>query len=67
MSLAGNRYFLLIINNATRKEWIIPVPTKSEATTELRIWKLGVERKTENIIKAAQSDNAPELLKAIKG
>jgi len=67
MSLVGNRYFLLIINNTIQKEWIIPVPTKGKATTELRIWKVGIKRKTENIIKAAQSDNAPELLKAIKG
>ncbi len=66
-SINGCNYFLLILDNATRKEWVIPMESKTAAIQYLRTWKLGVERKTEKLIKEARSDNAPELLKAVQG
>jgi hypothetical protein len=35
-SLCSNKYFLLIIDNWTRKNWVIPLLNKSEAIQELR-------------------------------
>ena len=66
-SIAGSKYFLLIVDSATRKEWVIPMPSKTSAIEFLRTWKNGVERQTEKVIKQARSDNAPELLKAVLG
>jgi hypothetical protein len=66
-SLRGNKYFLLIIDNWTRKNWVIPLPSKSEATQELRTWKVMVKKEVDEKIKAARSDNAPELLLTIEG
>jgi hypothetical protein len=66
-SLRGNKYFLLIIDNWTRKNWVIPLPNKSEAIQELRTWKVMVEKEVDEKIKAARSDNAPELLLTIEG
>jgi hypothetical protein len=66
-SIAGNKYFLLIVDSATRKEWVIPMPSKTSAIEFLRTWKNGVERQTEKKIKQARSDNAPELLKVMLG
>jgi hypothetical protein len=39
-SLRGNRYFMQIIDNFTRKNWSIPLKTKGEAMTSLRSWKV---------------------------
>jgi hypothetical protein len=60
-SLRGNRYFMQIIDNFTRKNWSIPLKTKGEAMTSLRSWKVKEELQTGKKVKAARSDNAPEL------
>ncbi|KAI0992587.1 hypothetical protein K3495_g15598 [Podosphaera aphanis] len=56
---------MLIIDSATRRNWVICLPTKAAAIKELQTWKLSVEHQTGEKIKAARSDDAPELLKAI--
>jgi hypothetical protein len=61
-SLRGNRWFLLIIDSYTRKNWIIPLKHKGDAQKELKIWKTFVEHQTDEEVKAAGTDNAPELL-----
>ncbi|KAI0994162.1 hypothetical protein K3495_g14020, partial [Podosphaera aphanis] len=65
-SLRGNKYFMLIIDNATRRNWVICLPTKAAAVKELQNWKTKVEHETDEKIKSVRSDNAPELLKAIR-
>ncbi|KAI1001824.1 hypothetical protein K3495_g6378 [Podosphaera aphanis] len=65
-SLRGNKYFMLIIDNATRRNWVICLPTKAAAVKELQIWKTKVEHQIDEKIKSVRSDNAPELLKAIR-
>ncbi|KAF7569560.1 UBN2 multi-domain protein [Pyrenophora tritici-repentis] len=61
-SLRGNRWFLQIIDSYTRKNWVIPLKKKGDAQRELRIWKTFVEHQTGEKVKAAGTDNAPELL-----
>jgi hypothetical protein len=36
-SLRGNRWFLLIIDSYTRKNWVIPLKQKGDAQKELRV------------------------------
>ena len=60
-SLRGNRYFLQLIDNFTRKNWSIPLKAKSEAMDALRSWRVKEELQTGKKVKAARSDNAPEL------
>jgi hypothetical protein len=64
-TVRGNRYFLLIIDNYTRKNWVIALKQKSEAIEGLKTWKRDVEFQTNEKILAARSDNAPELIKAV--
>ncbi|KAF7573128.1 hypothetical protein PtrM4_080330 [Pyrenophora tritici-repentis] len=61
-SLRGNRWFLLIIDSYTRKNWVIPLKKKGDAQRELQIWKTFVEHQTGEKVKGAGTDNAPELL-----
>ena len=65
-SIRGNRYFMLIIDNWARKEWTLCMAYKSDAPRALREWKAETESRANSKIKAARSDNAPELLQAIK-
>ncbi|KAI0994773.1 hypothetical protein K3495_g13407, partial [Podosphaera aphanis] len=66
-SLRGNRYFLLIIDSFLRKNWILLLKQKSDAIQCLRTFKATVEREVNEKIKAARSDNAPELLLTVEG
>jgi hypothetical protein len=65
-SLRGNRWFLLIIDSYTRKNWVIPLKQKGDAQKELRVWKIFVEHQTDEKVKAAGTDNAPELLQQVE-
>jgi hypothetical protein len=65
-SLRGNRWFLLIIDSYTRKNWVIPLKHKGDAQKELKIWKTFVEHQTDEEVKAAGTDNAPELLQQVE-
>ena len=64
-TIRGNRYFLLIIDSFTRKNWIIPLKQKSDAIGALKSWKQDVELESSQKVRAARTDNAPELLKAV--
>ena len=65
-SLRGNRWILLIIDSYTRKNWVIPLKQKGDAQKELKIWKTFVEHQTGEKVKAAGTDNAPELLQQVE-
>ncbi|KAI0993875.1 hypothetical protein K3495_g14309, partial [Podosphaera aphanis] len=60
-SLRGNRYFLQVVDSWSRRLWSIPLKTKDQAIHELRKLKLREEKQTGKMLKAARSDNAPEL------
>ncbi|KAI1001501.1 hypothetical protein K3495_g6704 [Podosphaera aphanis] len=60
-SLRGNRYFLQVIDNWTRRTWSIPIKTKDRAISELRQLRVKEERQTGRKLKSTRSDNAPEL------
>lgn len=64
-TIRGNRWFLLIIDICSRRDWVLPLKHKGDAYQALKDWKIGVEHQTEKKVKRARSDNAPELLKAI--
>lgn len=57
-SLRGNRYFLLIIDSFSRKNWVIPLKQKSDAISSLQSFKAAVENEINEKIKAVRSDNA---------
>lgn len=65
-SLRGNRYFLLIIDSWTRVNWILTLKTKDEAIPRLKKWKTELELGIGDKIVAARTDNAPELIQAVK-
>ncbi|KAI0997591.1 hypothetical protein K3495_g10596 [Podosphaera aphanis] len=60
-SLRGKRYFLQVVDSWSRRLWSIPLKTKYQTIHELRKLKLGEERQTGKMLKAARSHNAPEL------
>jgi hypothetical protein len=64
-TIRGNRWFLLIIDICSRRDWVLPLKHKGDAYQALKEWKVKVERQTDKRIRRARSDNAPELLKAI--
>jgi hypothetical protein len=61
VTIQGNRYFLQIVDNYSRKLWSVPMKKKDEAIRILREWKLKVELQTGKKLQAVRSDNAPEL------
>jgi hypothetical protein len=66
-SLQGNRYFLIIIDSFTRKNWVHGLKVKSDGNRALEERKKAVELEANTKIKAARSDNAPELVQTIEG
>ena len=64
-SLRGNRYFMLIVDSYSRKNWILLLKQKSDAPGCLRTFKLVVEKEIGEKIKAVRTDNAPELLHTV--
>jgi hypothetical protein len=65
-SIRGNNYFILIIDSYTRVNWIIPLKHKSDAIPLMKTWKTEVELAIGEKIIAARTDNAPELIPAIR-
>lgn len=64
-SLNGNKWFLEIIDNATRKVWTIPMKTKNQAIPELEKWAAQAELQTGCKLRGIRADNAPELVQII--
>ena len=57
----GNRYFLSIIDDYSRKVWIYLLKNKSDAFTNFKQWKLLVENQTNKKVKALRTDNGLEF------
>jgi hypothetical protein len=64
-SLRSNRYFIEIVESWSRKIWEIPLEHKGDAIEKLRVWKKKEELATGCKLKAARTDNAPELKKIL--
>ena len=65
-TLKGNEYFGQIVDNATRKAWVIPAKSRSDLVRLLRVWKVKVERQTGLQIGAIRIDNATEFKSLLK-
>jgi hypothetical protein len=62
ISLQRNRYFLLINESFTCKNWVLVLKEKSDTTRALKEWKTAVELEANSTIKATKYDNRPELV-----
>ena len=66
-STRGNKYFLQIVDNHSRKVWNKPIKEREDAPATLESWRKSVELQTGHRVKAIRSDNAPELVKLFDG
>ncbi|KAL0413795.1 UNVERIFIED_CONTAM: Retrovirus-related Pol polyprotein from transposon TNT 1-94 [Sesamum radiatum] len=57
----GNRYFLSIIDNYSRKVFVFLMKHKSEVFEKFKNWKTLVETKTSKTLKALRTDNGLEF------
>lgn len=64
-SLTGNSYFLQIVDNRSRKTWIICTKDRKSIVRELNTWKKVVELQSNKKLKAVRLDNAKELLSIV--
>jgi hypothetical protein len=55
-----------IVDNASRKNWSIPMKSKDKAIPQLQKFKLREELQTGKKIKRTRTDNAPELMKLLQ-
>jgi len=53
-SHSGVRYFLLIVDDFSRKLWVYPQKTKDEAFENFNNWKRLVENQTRKILNASK-------------
>lgn len=60
-SLSGNKYFLSIIDDKTRKVWIYFLRTKDETFEKFCEWKELVENLVDKIVKCLRTDNGLEF------
>lgn len=65
-ALNGERYFLHIVDNYSRKKWSYAIKSRDAASEALGQWRLQVELQTDLKVKAVRSDNARELLKVLR-
>ncbi|KAL0431249.1 UNVERIFIED_CONTAM: Retrovirus-related Pol polyprotein from transposon TNT 1-94 [Sesamum radiatum] len=57
----GNRYFLSIIDNYSRKVFVFLIKHKSEVFEKFKNWKILVENQTGKTLKALRTDNGLEF------
>lgn len=60
-SIRGNRFFVQVVDNATRKAWSFVDKTKSGLMIQVRKWRLTEESRTQLKLAAVRSDNATEI------
>lgn len=64
-TLAGNRYFLLLVDDFSRKMWVYMLKSKGEAFKAFKKFKSWVETKTEQKIKIFRTDRGGEFCSRI--
>ena len=62
----GYEYFLLFIDNYSRFNWVRPMKIRDDCYAVLDSWKLSIECRTDEKLRAVRLDNALELLKQVK-
>ena len=60
LSIGGNRYFLSLIDDLTRKSWIFCLKTRSDIYEKINVWLAEIKLKTDEGAAAFRSDNAKE-------
>ena len=60
-TLGGNRYFLSIVDDFTRKVWVFPLRTKDQILEKFKTWKALVENQIDKRIKTLRIDNGLEF------
>jgi transposase InsO family protein len=60
-SIGGHRYFVSMIDDYSRKTWVIMMKNKSEAFNKFKQWKALVENQTGKKIKRLRTDNGLEF------
>ena len=63
VSIRGNSYFAEVVDNWSRKVWIILLAHKSELPNKLNELAIQLEKQSGEKILAGRSDGAPEILK----
>lgn len=61
-SLGGSRYLLCVVDDHSRKTWMMPMASKGDTATMFKQFKVQVEKQTERQVKAVRSDNGGEYL-----
>ena len=61
-SLGGSKYFLLIIDDYSRFSWVYFLSEKSEAFERFKIFKIMVEKQSEEVIKCVRTDRGGEFV-----
>lgn len=59
-SMGGSRYFVLFIDDFSKKVWVYFMKQKSEVFENFKVWKAEVENQTERKVKYLRSDNGTE-------
>jgi transposase InsO family protein len=61
VSIGGKRYFLLLVDDATRYTWVYFLREKGEASAQIKEWKAAVELETGDKLKVLRTDNGGEF------
>ena len=64
-SVRGERYFLLLLDEATRKRWVIFLKQKSDTPGALRAFLTQMETQTDLKVKCWHSDNGGEFISKV--
>ena len=61
LSITGDRWFLILVDDCTRATWIYPLKTKGEVSQRVKEFFAMVERQFNTLIKCFRSDNARDF------
>lgn len=61
-SLGGAEYFVMLIDDATRKVWAYPMARKSDAFNVFQKWLALVEKQSDGKLKCLWTDNGEEYI-----
>ena len=64
-SLGGSQYYIIFIDDCSRKVWIYFLINKSEVFNTFKIWKAKVETETSLKLKCLRSDNDGEYIDGV--
>lgn len=65
-SYRGFKYLGIVLDNWSRKEWLLLFKDRTEVLPGLRKWKIKAEAESGYKLRAARTDNAPEILETLQ-